>query len=145
MESSELIKNFYFEHLPDARLENDILRTSCPICQIDDKQPPGDFFVNLNTESFFHGYFRCKHKCRQGGFPLYFGKCLGIDPTNIQGYDPDREKYVKNINYPAKNINAEISKFSYLMGENEFKQFQEFAISKEVVNEMKVGFNGRYL
>src|SRR4030067_912269 len=145
MEPVEVTKKFYLEYLPGAELEGNVLRAACPICQSNDKQQqPGDFFVNLDAESYFFGYFQCRNKCRQGGFPLYLGKCLEIDLAKAPGYDPDREQYVRNINYPAKNINPEISKYSYLMGENEYKHFQEFEISKEVVNEMKVGYNGRY-
>ncbi|MCR4292751.1 MAG: AAA family ATPase [Candidatus Kuenenia sp.] len=145
MEPVELTKKFYLEYLPGAELEGNMLRASCPVCQSEDKQQhPRDFFVNLDSESYFFGYFQCKDKCRQEGFPLYFGKCLEIDLAKVPGYDPDREQYVRNINYPAKNINSEIIKYSYLMGENEYKHFQEFEISKEVVNEMKVGYNGRY-
>jgi KaiC/GvpD/RAD55 family RecA-like ATPase len=49
------------------------------------------------------------------------------------------------VTYPGRNLNTEVKKFRALVGENEYNFFREFGVSKAAVDEMKIGFNGRYL
>ena len=63
----------------------------------------------------------------------------------VPGYDPDREPYVTDVVYPPRNLNGELNKFRSLMGEKEYAYFKEFGVSEAVLEEMKIGYNGRYL
>ncbi len=145
MDRPDEIREFYRKHVPGAKLEGNLLKAPCPFCSSDGNEKPGTMVAHLDPESLFMGYFRCVNKCSAGGFPLYFGRIMGIDPQMVPGYDPDREPYVKDVVYPAKNLNVELKKFTSLMGENEYAHFKEFGISKAVIEEMKIGYNGRYL
>jgi len=145
MDLVEDIKKFYLEHLAGAKVEGNILKAPCPFCQSGRRAKPGEIIINLDPDSFFTGYFGCLNRCRPGGFALYFARIMGIDPHEVPGYDPDREAYVRDIVFPAKSLNAEMKKFGTLMGQGEYAHFEEFGISKAVVDEMKIGYNGRYL
>jgi replicative DNA helicase len=70
---------------------------------------------------------------------------MDLDPTTVPGFDPDRNPYIRDTVYPAKNINGEIKKFTTLMGQNEYAYFKLFGVSSGTVDEMKIGYNGRYL
>jgi replicative DNA helicase len=145
MNRPEEVEKFYLEHLPSAKKENSILKAPCPFCRPDETKGKGTLVVYLEPESFFIGYFRCLNRCRPGGFPLYFSKLMGLDPRNVPGYDPDREVQARDIVYPGRNLNSEIKKFTTLMGETEHAYFSDFGVSKATVEEMKIGYNGRYL
>jgi len=142
MESIERIKRFYLDQLPGARIEKGILRAPCPFCRSDE---PGTLVAVLNPESFFTGYYRCRNRCRPGGFPLHFGRQMGLEPGLVPGFDPDREQFVRDILYPIKNLMPEIVKNTSLMGEGEYDFFGEFGVSRPVVDELRIGYNGRYL
>lgn len=145
MNRPEAIERFYLKHLPAARREKRFLQATCPFCRSDGKKEKETLIVYLEPESFFLGYFRCLSRCRPGGFPLYFAKLLGLDPQTVPGYDPDREVRARDLVYPGKNLNSEIKRFVTLLGETELAYFSDFGVSKATVEEMKIGFNGRYL
>ena len=145
MDAIEKIKQFYFEHLSGARQEKSFIKAPCPFCKDSEKQTAGVLTVYLNPDSFFAGYFRCLNRCLPGGFALHFSRLMGIDAQKVPGYDPDREPYVRDVLYPIKNLKSDITKFVSLMSKNEYAYFQEFGVSKAVVDEMKIGYNGRYL
>jgi KaiC/GvpD/RAD55 family RecA-like ATPase len=145
MDLSEELKKFYLKHISGAKVEGKILKAPCPFCSTDGGAKPGIMVAYLDPESFFTGYFRCIERCMPGGFPLYFAKIMGIEAHLVPGYDPDREPYVRDMVFPAKNLNAEIKKFQALMGEAEYNYFKGFSISEAAVEEMKIGYNGRYL
>jgi replicative DNA helicase len=145
MNRSEEVEKFYLEHLPGAKKENHILKAPCPFCSADEGKGMGALVVYLEPESFFMGYFRCLNRCRPGGFPLYFAKTMGLDPRTAPGYDADREFRARDIVYPGRNLNSEMKKFRTLMGDTEYGYFSEFGVTKATVNEMRIGFNGRYL
>ncbi|MBW1667657.1 MAG: AAA family ATPase [Deltaproteobacteria bacterium] len=138
-------KKFYLKHIPGARIEGNLLKAPCPLCTPGSGRPGGTMVAHLDPDSFFMGYFRCLNRCTPGGFPFYFSKIMGIDPREVPGYDPDREPYVSDIVYPVKNLNSEIKKFRALISEKEYAYFQDFGVSKAVVDEMMIGYNGRYL
>ena len=142
METIDRIKRFYLDHLPEARIEKGILRAPCPFCRED---TPGTLVAVMNPDSFFAGYYRCLNRCRPGGFPLHFGRQRGLDPGLVPGFDPDREPFVRDIVYPIKNLMPDIIKNASLMGESEYGFFQEFGVSPAVVDEQRIGYNGRYL
>ncbi len=70
---------------------------------------------------------------------------MELDLSTIPGYDPDREPYVQDTSSMTPTPNSEISKNMSLMYEDNYTHFKEMGISEEVVNLMKIGFNGRYL
>jgi replicative DNA helicase len=144
LDHPETIKHFYLSHLPDAETEGHILKAPCPLCSGLGKEGRGTLVAYLDPESLFLGYFRCTNRCRPGGFPLHFGEVMGIDPQKVPGYDPDREPYARDISFPPKNMNHEVKRFMTLMGEGESAYFREFGVSKATLDEMRIGYNGRY-
>ncbi len=145
MDRIEEIKKFYLEHLVGAKIKGNTLNAPCPFCKSGSRDKPGEVTIDLDPESLFSGYFNCLNRCSPGGFMEYFAKLMGIDPHKIPGHDPDREAYVRDIVYPAKSINAEMKKFRSLMSESEYAYFEDFGVSRAVVDEMRIGYNGRYM
>ena len=145
MDLTQEIKRFYLEQVPGATVDGNLLKAPCPICSSAENNAPGRLIAYLNPASYFIGYFRCSNRCVPGGFPLFFGKLMGIEPKVIPGYDPDREPFVRDIAYPAKNLNAEIKKFVSFMTDDQYAHFEGFGVSRAVVDEMRIGYNGRYL
>lgn len=145
MNRPDEIKRFYLEHLPDAKIEAGILKAPCPFCNSAGKSPQGTLIAYIDPESYFVGYFRCLNRCRPGGFPLHFGEIMGIDPRNVPGYDSEIEPYARDTAYPSRNLNAEVKKYRSLMGEEQYSYLKEFGASRATVEEMKIGYNGRYI
>ena len=145
MEHNDTTVQFYQQHLPGSHLANSQLRGDCPFCKENGFNPKDAFLVYLNKGSFFFGYFRCLNRCVAGGFPLWFARLSGIDPSAISGFDPDRELLLKNVSYPAKNLNHEITVHTASMTDGMQARFQEAGVGKDVLLELGVGFNGRYL
>jgi len=145
MDMADAIKRFYIEQVPGAKIEGKLLKGPCPFCSSGKNDETGTILVYLNPESFFMGYFRCLNRCVPGGFPLYFGRIMGLEPQKIPGHDPDREPHVRDVDYPSKNINAEVKKYVSLMNDDQYAYFKEFGVSRPVLDEMKIGYNGRYL
>jgi len=145
MDHGDAIKGFYLEHLPGAKVEGNILKAPCPFCAGGEQGNQGTLVAYLDPESFFRGYFRCLSRCRPGGFPPYFGKLMGLDFAMVPDFDPDREGHIRDVVYPTRNLNTEIKKFISLLGESEYTYFAQFGVSKSAVDEMRIGFNGRYL
>ena len=145
MERPEAIQNFYLEHIPGAKIENHLLKAPCPFCGSEEKQGGGSLVAYLDPESFFMGYFRCLNRCRPGGFAPHFSRLMGIDAQKVPGFDPDREIHVRDVVYPSRNLNNEVKKFRTLMGEGEHVHFNDFGVSKGALEELRIGYNGRYL
>lgn len=145
MEPRDAIVTFYQQHLPGSRLENNQLRGDCPFCRERGFEPSNALLVYLNRDGFFFGYFRCLNRCVPAGFPLWFARLASLDPSGIPGFDPDREFFQKNVNYPAKNLNNEILTHIESMTDGLLARFQEAGVEQAVLEDMGVGFNGRYL
>lgn len=145
MTLNEQIKQFYMRHLASAQMEGLQLQAPCPFCLSGENNEPGTMVVDLDPESFFYGYCRCLNRCRPGGFSLYFAKLSGIDLKLAPGYDPDRNPYTRSIVFPPKNINLDVKKYQSLCSKNQFDFFAGIGVSKPTMEEMRVGFNGRYL
>jgi KaiC/GvpD/RAD55 family RecA-like ATPase len=145
MSKMDTITAFYSNQLPDGELKNNILQAPCPFCTKKDAASRGQLIVFLNPDSFFHGYFRCQNHCVPGGFPLYFSRLLGLNMMTVPGYDPDREYASAHLEYPVKNINADIQSFMGRMTEEQYEHFSKMGISQEILKEMEIGYNGRYL
>jgi len=145
MRREEAVRRFYLENLPDNRWEEDHLEAPCPFCAADASDPKGMLRVDLHPESPFMGYYRCTRRCSPGGFPLFFAKMRGLDPASVPGFDPDREPFVRDTILSTKNINLEITRFQALMGESQYAHFERYGISRPLVKQMEIGYNGRYL
>jgi len=145
MNPNEHIKQFYLQHLEGVQMDGFQLQAPCPFCSTVENGEPGKLIVDLDPDSFFYGYFRCLNRCKSGGFPLYFAKLRGIDLKLAPGYDPDRNPYVRSIVFPAKNLNLDIKKYQSLCSKNQFEFFAAIGVSKPTIDEMRIGFNGRYM
>jgi len=142
---SDVVTRFYLQQLPEAELKNNVLQAPCPFCSRKDSGTKGQMIVFLNPESYFHGYFRCVDRCVTGGFPLHFAKLRGISLMLTPGYDPDRDYFGREVEYPVKNINHELSSFADKFTSELYASFQESGVGPEVLAEMRIGYNGRYL
>lgn len=145
MNNAQAIRKFYLENIPNAKEEGNLLKAPCPLCPTEEDHTPGTMVVYLDPESFFLGYFRCLNRCSPGGFTPYFARIMGIEPQKIPGYDPDREPYVRDIIFPSVNLNAEVKKFISLVRDEQYAHFEEFGVSQAAIDEMQIGYNGRYL
>ena len=145
MDHQDPVTDFYKEQLPDAELKNNILTASCPFCRQQGRTEKGTLVVFLNQTSYFHGYYRCLNRCSAGGFPLHFARQLHLDLRLVPGFDPDRDYTVSQVDYPVKNLNHEILDFMGKLTGEMISRFTEMGITAEVLREMQVGYNGRYL
>ena len=141
----DIVTQFYLQQLPDAELKNNTLQAPCPFCTQKENEKKGQMVVFLNQESFFHGYFRCLNSCISGGFPLHFARLLGISLTLAPGYDPDRNYFGHEVDYPVKNINHELPSFTDKLTDELYESFQAGSVTPEILKEMRIGYNGRYL
>ena len=140
------INSFYQQHLPDAVIRNHVLQSSCPFCsKAGQGEVAASLVVLLNPESYFHGYFRCTKRCTPGGFPLHFARSLGIPLATVPGYEPEREYYGRESQYPAQNLNQELIGFGDKLTAELLDEFRRDGILPETVTEMRIGYNGRYL
>ncbi len=146
MDHQDPVTDFYKEQLPDAELKNNILTASCPFCRQHGRtEKGGTLVVFLNQTSYFHGYYRCLNRCSAGGFPLHFARQLHLDLRLVPGFDPDRDYTVSQVDYPVKNLNHEILDFMGKLTGEMISRFTEMGIAAEVLREIQVGYNGRYL
>lgn len=142
---TDTIQLFYQEQVPDGVLKDNILRAPCPFCSKQQNSAKGELIVFLNKNSYFHGYFRCSSRCVPGGFPLHFARLQQIRLLEVPGFDPDRDYKGPRTEYPIKNLNGEIFGFREKMTDQLYDRFVQIGIKPEVLQEMQVGFNGRYL
>jgi len=141
----DVITTFYVQQLPEAERNNHILQAPCPFCTEKNGEKKGLLVVFLNQESFFHGYFRCQHRCVAGGFPLHFARLRGISPAQAPGYDPDRNYFGREVDYPVKNLNNELLSFADKLTAELHQYFRTGGVAPEVLEELQIGYNGRYL
>ncbi len=145
MDLVEATRAFYLKHLPGAVVKEEEIQAPCPICARRARGVSGILSVVLDPAGIFTGYFRCGNRCTPGGFAAHFARLAGVEPEDVPGHDPEREPFVHDVVFPPKNLNSEIKRFAALMGEAQFAFFQQLGVSEEVVFEMRIGYNGRYL
>ncbi len=145
MEQSEAVSFFYLKHLQNIHEEKTHLSADCPFCKKQGREYAGRLVVYLNKTSFFYGYFRCLNRCVPSGFSLWFARLMGIDLDDVPGYDPDRESFLPKIDYPIVNINNEINLYQDRISEEVLAWFQKSGVGHDVLVELKIGYNGRYL
>jgi replicative DNA helicase len=63
----------------------------------------------------------------------------------VPGFDPDREPISDTTDYPIKNLNAEVLTFVDRLTDDLRARFYRFGISDQLLADMEVGSNGRYL
>jgi replicative DNA helicase len=80
-----------------------------------------------------------------GGFPLWFTTLLKSDPTETPGFDPDREPLILEADLPTNTINQEVKKYQDSLTDQIVGRFKDATISRSVLEEMSVGYNGRYI
>ncbi len=136
------VSRFYLRHLGGEWQET--LVVACPFCK-EHGYESGRLVVFLNSQSFFHGYFRCRNRCVPGGFPLWFARLAAIDLNEVPGYEPEQEVAAAQTEFPVENINDEIGAYKDRITETLYTLFKESEIGRDALFEMRVGFNGRYL
>jgi len=142
---SDTISEFYQRQFPEQKIQNSTLQVPCPFCKKRKGHGQGTLIVVLNRNSYFNGYFRCTNRCVPGGFPLHFARLQKINLTDVPGFDPDRDYSSLQTEYPIKNINNDILGFKRKMTSGLYERFAQFGIDNQVLSEMKIGYNGRYL
>ena len=141
----DAIKSFYKNHLPQAAERGSWLKAPCPFCASRKTPNPGQIAIHIRFESYFRGYFRCTSNCVPGGFHIYFARLMKIQPDIVPGHDPGVEAYAADVQYPPRHLGAEIEQFTSLLGPDQQQFFSDFGITGQVLKELRVGFNGRYL
>jgi replicative DNA helicase len=147
MNRPDPVTAFYVQHIPKAEIKkNNILVGECPFCprQASAGKNP-HLVVFINPDNPFYGYYQCLNRCSPGGFMLHFARQARITLSLVPGFDPDREYESHKITYPIKNINNELPGFSAKMTSDLIVRFSSEGISKAVLKEMHIGFNGRYV
>lgn len=139
------VSRFYYHQLPKAELKNNFLQAGCPFCRGKNGPTESTLLVFLKQDSYFHGYFRCLSRCGASGFPLQFARLLRLDMADVPGYDPDREYFGREVDYPVKNINNELLGFVDKFTSDIQGAFAEGGITPAVLAELRIGYNGRYL
>jgi replicative DNA helicase len=142
IEGNDPISQFYLKHLGREWQENNTV--ACPFCK-DHGYESGRLIVSLNPQSFFHGYFRCRNRCVPGGFPLWFARLAAIALNEVPGYVPEQGAAGVQPEFPVENLNDEIVAYRDRVTDALYALFKECQIGPEVLAEMQVGFNGRYL
>lgn len=145
MSRTEPVLDFYRRHLPGAELKNSFLTAECPFCRQQDKGGKQQLAVFINPESLFYGYWRCLRRCTPGGFPLHFARQARLSLSLAPGFDPDRDYAAAKVSYPVRNINSEVLGFMEKLTADLISRFAAMGISKAVLQEMQIGYNGRYL
>jgi KaiC/GvpD/RAD55 family RecA-like ATPase len=145
MEHSEAVSQFYRRYLHNIHEEKSHLSADCPFCKQQGREYTGRLVVYLQKAGFFAGYFRCLNRCLPAGFPLWFARMMGVNLDEVPGYDPDRELFRQQIDYPISNLNNEITLYQDRLSVEILARFQTAGIGPRVLAELKIGYNGRYL
>ena len=141
---SDAVTRFYLDQLPEAQLKNNTLHAPCPFCGGRDGRE-ANLVVFLQPDSFFHGYFRCADGCAASGFPLHFARLRGTRLAQVPGYDPDREYFGREVDYPVRNLNNELAGFSDKLTAESAARLHGAGITARTLAELRIGHNGRYL
>ncbi|MBU0729629.1 MAG: AAA family ATPase [Proteobacteria bacterium] len=139
------LTEFYKAHLPESRIEGTMLRAECPFCAKKGRKKTGAIIVFLGAEGYFTGYFRCLSRCVPGGFAAHFARLRGLESGSVPGHDPDGEPYLEKSEFPLDTINSDIPKYQSSITVKIKERFAGQGVSAETLEELKIGFNGRYI
>ena len=140
MEQKEPVAEFYKKNVGEIDSQGVV----CPFCKSRGHQP-GKLVVVLNPESYFHGYFRCTNFCVPGGFPLWFARLSALPLSEVPGFDPEREEVSLFQEFPVANLNDEIVSYQDRFSDAFLQYFKQKNVSKTILKELQIGFNGRYI
>ncbi len=141
----EKMADFYGEYLPGSVVEGTTLTADCPFCLGRGRNEVGTMVVSLNGDGYFAGFFRCLSRCVAGGFAPQFARLKGLEPDTVPGVEPERTPYIIDTDLPLNNINQDIHKYQASLTGKMINHFAEVGISEATLNEMSIGFNGRYI
>ncbi|MFW2365726.1 MAG: DnaB-like helicase C-terminal domain-containing protein [Desulforhopalus sp.] len=141
--NSDPISDFYLKHLGGEL--RDTISVDCPFCVERGFDGTNRLSVVLNHTSFFRGYFRCLNRCVPGGYPLWFARLAAIPLHKVPEYDPDLDMTTLQVEFPVENINSEVQAYQDRITDNVYEHFNTHGISRLVLKEMGIGFNGRYI
>ncbi|MBU0682530.1 MAG: AAA family ATPase [Proteobacteria bacterium] len=141
----EKLTRFYQDNLPGAVIEGTMLKAPCPFCLSRGRKEAGILVVSLNEDGFFAGYFRCLSRCVPGGFAPHFARLCMLDADTVPGHDPEQQPFVHEVDWPLKNINQDVLKFQNSMTSTVREGFAQIGVGSGVLQELRVGFNGRYI
>lgn len=144
-QADDAVSRFYLRHLPGGRIDRGLLTAECPFCRDTRGEPAGKLIVVLNPGTFFHGYFRCLSRCVAGGFALWFGALKGIERETIPGFDPEAEHVKQFTDFPIANVNGEMRACHDRLSDELITRFAQMGVGRDVLTELQVGFNGRYI
>ena len=65
--------------------------------------------------------------------------------TEVPDFDPEQSAIAEQLEYPAENINDEIRGYQDRITDGVYGLFKQSTVTRAVLEEMQVGFNGRYL
>ncbi len=142
---AQAVSRFYQRHLADGVLDKTIYTADCPFCADKGLDGRKRLVVTVNPDGFFHGYFRCLNRCVPGGFPLWFAALAKISPETTPGFDPDREPLLRQTDYPVQTINQQVRAWQDNLSEPILARFHDAGIGLPVLQEQRIGYNGRYL
>lgn len=141
----EAVYHYYQNLLQNGSLEKTVYTADCPFCADQGLDGTRRLIVFINRDGFFHGYFRCLNRCVPGGFPLWFATLLKIERQTVPGFDEEREPFIQQTALSGDSINQEIKRFHDRMTDTIIRRFGEANIGRGVLQEMAIGFNGRYI
>jgi replicative DNA helicase len=142
---AQAVVSFYRNHLVNTNVARSVLTADCPFCPEKGLDGGSKLIVTVNPEGFFHGYFRCLNRCVPGGFPLWFGALAQIEPAEVPGFDPDREYFLAQTDYPGQAINTEVRQYQDNLTKEIRAHFARAGVSAGALRELGIGYNGRYL
>jgi len=139
------VYDFYQRQLVNGSLDKTTLTADCPFCAEKGMDGRKRLIVIINPEGFFHGYFRCLNRCVPGGFPLWFTALAKLNPGETPGFDPDREPFLQQTDFPVYSMNQQVKKFQDTVTDRVIDHFQGSGVSSAVLGDMSIGYNGRYI
>ena len=144
-EYAQAVLEFYEKNIHHGSLDKTTLTGDCPFCPEKGLDGTSKLVVSINPDGFFHGFFRCLNRCVPGGFPLWYTTLAKLDPERTPGFDPDREYSLQQTDYPVQSINQEIRSFQDNLTGTILDQFKQSSIKEPVLEDMSIGYNGRYI
>ena len=143
--AEDAITAYYQQHLPAGRHDKGMYGGPCPFCLKHGMAEVGKISVVLQPGAYFHGYFRCSQRCVPGGFAQWFAQLHSLSREQVPGYDPELQERGQSPDFPIVNANAEMQAFHARLTEDIVGRYRQMGIRPELLAEMQIGYNGRYI